>query len=259
MSGIDNVRNFWDLRPCNIKHSNAEFGTVEYFNEVEKRKYFVEPHIPQFAEFAKWNGKKVLEIGCGIGTDAVNFVRAGADYTGIELSQNSLNIAQMRLFQVFNLTGKFYCGNAEELDSFLPIETYDLIYSFGVIHHTPKPHLIVKQLLQYMNEDSEFRLMLYSRDSWKSIMINAGIDQPEAQSGCPIARVYGYSEIANLLSDYVIMSMEKAHIFPYVIEKYVKYEYEVQPWFKAMPEDMFKALEKNLGWHTLIKCRKGLQ
>jgi SAM-dependent methyltransferase len=257
MSGIDIVRNFWDLRPCNIRHSNAEFGTVEYFNEVEQRKYFVEPHIPLFAEFEKWSGKKVLEIGCGIGTDAVNFVRAGADYTGIELSKNSLNIAKRR-FEAFNIKGNFYCGNAEELDSFLPIENYDLIYSFGVIHHTPKPHLIVKQILQYMNNESEFRLMLYARDSWKSMMINAGIDQPEAQTGCPIAKVYGYSEIANLLSDYIIMSIEKTHIFPYVIDKYIKYDYEIQPWFKAMPENMFKTLEKNLGWHTLIKCKKGL-
>jgi hypothetical protein len=44
------------------------------------------------------------------------------------------------------------------------------------------------------------------------------------------------------------------HIFPYVVEKYVKYEYEPQPWFKAMPEHMFKSLEKRLGWHMLIKA-----
>ena len=80
---------FWNLQPCNIKHSNKKVGTKEYFDEVEKKKYFVEPHIPIFAEFPRWKNKKVLEVGCGIGTDAKNFCEAGADYTGMDLSQKS--------------------------------------------------------------------------------------------------------------------------------------------------------------------------
>ena len=70
-NSIDEVRSYWNARPCNIRHSTAPTGTREYFDQVESRKYKVEPHIPNFAEFDKWNGKKVLEIGCGIGTDEV--------------------------------------------------------------------------------------------------------------------------------------------------------------------------------------------
>src|SRR5437899_1589926 len=55
---IDAVRSFWDARPCNIQHSPKAIGTREYFDEVEQRKYFVEPHIPGFADFSRWNGKK---------------------------------------------------------------------------------------------------------------------------------------------------------------------------------------------------------
>jgi len=80
---IDGVRRFCDQRPCNIRHSSEPIGTNVYFDQVEARKYMVGPHIPDFAEFPRWRGKKVLEVGRGIGTEGVNFARAGADYTGV--------------------------------------------------------------------------------------------------------------------------------------------------------------------------------
>lgn len=123
---IGQVRDFWNRRPCNIRHSTKPVGTREYFDEVEARKYFVEPHIPGFAQFERWKGKKVLEIGCGIGTDAVNFAKAGADLTAVDISDRSLEIARQR-FDVYGLSARFYCGNAEELSSFVPVEPYDLI------------------------------------------------------------------------------------------------------------------------------------
>src|SRR5207344_631505 len=72
-ASIQTVQEYWDARPCNIRHSDKPVGSREYFDEVEKRKYFVEPHIPGFAEFARWSGKRVLEVGCGIGTDTISF------------------------------------------------------------------------------------------------------------------------------------------------------------------------------------------
>lgn len=251
---LDTVRDYWNRRPCNLRHGRAPLGTREYFDQVEARKYFVEPHIPGFSQFERWRGKKVLEIGCGLGTAGVSFARAGADYTAIELSDESLKLARQR-FGIYGLNGRFYSGNAEELSSIVPVERYDLVYSFGVIHHSPQPERIVAEVKKYLGPSSEFRLMLYAKNSWKNIMIEAGFDQPEAQSGCPIAYTYSHEEIRELLRDYEILELRQEHIFPYVVEKYVRHEYQRQPWFEAMPPEMFQALERALGWHTLITAR----
>src|ERR1041385_4969391 len=91
---IERVREYWDSRPCNIRHTPLPVGTREYFDQVEARKYFVEPHIPRFAQFERWRGKKVLEIGCGLGTDTVSFARAGAQVPAVDLTENSLEVAR---------------------------------------------------------------------------------------------------------------------------------------------------------------------
>lgn len=255
---IQIVQSYWNARPCNIRHSTQPIGTKEYFDEVEKRKYFVEPHIPGFAQFERWKGKKVLEVGCGMGTDTINFARAGALVTAVDLSDESLKLAKQRA-KVFGLEDKisFYQANAEELTSRVPVEAYDLVYSFGVIHHTPNPSNAIAQMKRYMDPSAELKLMLYAKNSWKNLMIEAGFDQPEAQSGCPIAFTYTADEVRNLLDGFNVLEIKQDHIFPFVIEKYVKYEYEVVPWFSAMPKDMFAALEKSLGWHMLITARLG--
>ena len=252
---IDDVKKFWNDRPCNVRHSKKEVGTKSYFDEVEKKKFFVEPHIKSFSHFNEWNGKKVLEIGCGMATAGINFARYGADYTGVELSKESLELAKKR-FEVYNQRGNFYEGNSEDLSDFLPLDKYHLIYSWGVIHHTPHPEKVINQISNYLAKDGVFKLMIYSSDSWKNYMISIGLDQPEAQYGCPVAYTYTEDEVYELLGDqFDVLSIERDHIFPYQIEPYKKGEYIKEPWFETMPNEMFEVLEKKLGWHLLITAK----
>lgn len=253
---IDEVREFWDARPCNVRHSSKPQGTREYFDEVEQKKFTAEPHIPAFCEFDRWQGRRVLEIGSGIGTMAINFARAGADYTGVELSAESLALTQQR-FEVYGHRGRFYQGNAEHLTDFVPVEPYDLVFTWGVIHHTPNPAQILAEAQNYMKSGTCFKVMVYAHDSWKNYMIQAGHDQPEAQYGCPIAYTYTKQELIDMIGPgFRVISVEQDHIFPFQIEPYKQGRYLKQPWFESMPPEIFRVLEQRLGWHLMITAEK---
>lgn len=265
---IDAVRDYWNARPCNIRHSAQPKGTREYFDEVEARKYLVEPHIPGFAEFGRWNGKKVLEIGCGIGTDTMNFLRGGAQVTSVDLSTESLKMAAERA-EVYGLADRvtFHQANAELLSETVPVEPYDLVYSFGVIHHTPHPERVLDEIRKYVRPGSTIKLMMYYTFSWKVLWILMSYGRfrfwdlkrlvathSEAQTGCPVTYTYGKRELAAMMEarGWRVTDTVVDHIFPYSIPEYVRYEYKRVWYFRWMPRAMFRWLENRLGWHLCL-------
>ena len=272
---LEKVKDYWNTRPCNIRHSTQPFGTWEYFKEVEKRKYFIEPHIPIFAEFPRWKGKKVLEIGCGIGTDTMNFFGNGAHVTTVDLSEESVKITNKRFDVMFKHEPQYtkfnsYIANAEELSNTVPVEEYDLVYSFGVLHHTPHQANAFLEVKKYMGPNSEFKLMVYNKASIKVLQIldectddyTDSLDDiiaysSEAQSGCPITYSYTPKQITSILENlgFEVTKVEIDHIFPYQVPKYVKYEYEVEDYWKDFTPEQFKNLEQKFGWHLLVTAK----
>jgi 2-polyprenyl-3-methyl-5-hydroxy-6-metoxy-1,4-benzoquinol methylase len=265
---IETVQQYWDARPCNMRHSTKQVGSKEYFDEVEARKYLVEPHIPAFAEFERWRGKRVLEVGCGIGTDSINFARAGAELTAVDLSGASLAIARQRA-EVTGVADRitFRQANAEELSSVVDDGPYDLIYSFGVIHHTPHPERALAQMRALAAPGSTLKLMIYHRWSWKVFWILALQERgrfwkadeliakhSEAQTGCPVTFTYTRGEAQELVerNGFRVRKLEVDHVFPYKIDDYVEYRYVKEPYFRWMPERLFRAFERRFGWHLLV-------
>jgi 2-polyprenyl-3-methyl-5-hydroxy-6-metoxy-1,4-benzoquinol methylase len=270
--GIDRVRSYWDARPCNIRHSTQPLGSREYFQEVAARKYRVEPHIPAFADFERWAGTRVLEIGCGLGTTSVGFARAGAEVTGVDLSGASIALAQ-RHAEALGVADRtrFLQADAEHLTDVLAGEQFDLVYSFGVIHHSPHPDRILRQARRLVQPGGELRLMVYNRWSWKVIWIvlrhgrgrfwraaSLVATHSEAQTGCPITYTYTRRSGRALVEDagFTVDGVGVDHIFPYRIADYVEHRYVREWWFRFMPARMFRALERTLGWHLLLRAHR---
>lgn len=265
---IQNIQNYWNHRPCNIQHSNQLIGTKEYFEEIAARKFFVEPHLSTFADFSSMKGKKVLEIGCGIGTVAINFALAGADVTTVDLSEKSIEIAKKNAGAV-GVRDKiqFFQGNAEKLSEFLPKKQYDLIFSFGVIHHTPRPENVVQEFKKYLAPKGKVKVMVYYRYSWKVFWILARYGKfkfwqlskliarySEAQTGCPVTYAYSQKNVRRLMEDkgFCVENIDIDHIFPYRISDYKQYRYIKVWYFRFLPKRVFRFLEKKFGWHLCL-------
>jgi 2-polyprenyl-3-methyl-5-hydroxy-6-metoxy-1,4-benzoquinol methylase len=268
---ITKVSEYWNARPCNIRHSPKPVGTREYYDEVEARKYNVEYHIPQFAQFERWKGKKVLEIGCGIGTDTMSFARAGAHVTAVDLTPKSLEVARQRA-KVFGFEDrvKFIQANAEKLSESVPVEPYDLVYSFGVIHHTPHPERVLDEIRKYIKPESTVKIMVYNRWSWKVLWVlfiygkgqfwkldRLIAEYSEAQTGCPVTYSYSRTDGRRLLEahGFEVTDVMADHIFPYSIPEYVQYRYKMVWYFRWMPRFLFRALERALGWHLCLSAK----
>lgn len=244
---------YWDRQPCNLLNSSEKELNTKYFEDTSRNRYFVEPHVRDFAQFHLYQGKRVLEIGCGIGIDAAEFAKNGAEYVGLDISENSIKIAQTR-FKELGLSGRLIVRNGTNLSN---LGQFDLVYSYGVLHHYPEIEQIVDSVNKVLVENGEFKFMVYARNSWKYAMIQKGLDQFEAQAGCPYAKAYTKEDVYKLLEDkFTVARIRQAHCFMYNVEKYKKGIYELEPYFAVMSEDIREAIKEYLGWHLLVKSIK---
>tara|TARA_B100001057_G_scaffold429647_1_gene455869 strand:- start:347 stop:1147 length:801 start_codon:yes stop_codon:yes gene_type:complete len=251
-------KRYWNRQPCNLNHSKKKFLSKEYFNEISKKRYFVESHIKKFVNFKNYKNKNVLEIGFGIGTDAIEFLKNGAKYNGIELSNKSYDITKKRI-ELFNYSKKSILVNDEAenlLNYFTSKNNFHLIYSFGVLHHSSSLSKCLNIIYKLMNNNTICKIMLYAKNSYKYFLMNENLIRYEAQKGVPVIDFYNQSDIKIIFKKFKIINIEQDFIFPYEIKPYKKNKYVKIDHFKYMNKKIFKTLSKNLGEHLLITLKK---
>jgi SAM-dependent methyltransferase len=170
-SGIRDVQGFWNANPCGSKTVGTEIGSPGFFLDYERHRYATEPYIRELLDLEGVKGKRVVEIGCGMGTDGVQFSQAGAVYTGIDLTPAGASLTY-RNHTLRGLPARAVVSSAEQLG--IASDSVDLVYSHGVIHHTPAIERAVDEIWRILKPGGRVHLMLYHRHSFNyyvSIMV----------------------------------------------------------------------------------------
>jgi len=165
------VREHWDREPCGTRGLEGDDPRARQAR-AEAERYAVDAHIPGFARFTDAAGLKVLEIGVGAGTDFVQWIRNGARATGVDLSPNSLAECRARV-DAMSAEGDpevpLQVADAEHLP--FPDASFDLVYSYGVLHHSPDTAAAIREVLRVLRPGGETRLMIYHVPSWTGLML----------------------------------------------------------------------------------------
>ncbi len=158
------VREYWNQQSCDTQVALAPKFSKEYFEEIEAWRYFDQPYIHSFAQFTRYHGKRVVEVGFGAGSDFTQWLRAGAIASGIDLTPEALQNLTNRI-KAYNLPQpeKIQVSDAENLP--FPDNTFDLGYSFGVLHMTPDTPKAIRELIRVIRPGGEFKIMVYNRHS----------------------------------------------------------------------------------------------
>lgn len=158
------VHEFWNAQSCDTQVARSAQLSKGYFEEIEAFRYLDQPFIHSFAQFTRYHGKRVLEVGIGAGTDFIQWLRAGALASGVDLTEEALKNASHRI-AVYQLPQPEFLKVADAEQLPFAAATFDLGYSFGVLHHTPNTEKAIAELLRVVRPGGELKIMLYNRRS----------------------------------------------------------------------------------------------
>ncbi len=163
----EDIKRFWQASACGEELLLPSLDKSGYQEQADER-YRLEPYIPGFAEFRRWADKDVLEIGVGLGADHQRFVESGARITGIDLTERAIEMTRRRL-RLFQLSSRLETGDAESLN--FDSESFDCVYSWGVIHHTPDTASAVNEIYRVLRPGGTAKIMIYSKWSMVGLML----------------------------------------------------------------------------------------
>lgn len=158
------VQKFWNSEPCGTRY----LGSREDFDEHARVRYLLEPFIPEFAGFEHAAGRRVLEIGVGMGADYLEWLKAGAVASGVDLSSASLERARQRC-AIAGYSSDLNLADAEKLP--FPENTFDIVYSYGVMHHSADPAQCVREARRVLKPGGQLRIMIYHHRSLTGLML----------------------------------------------------------------------------------------
>jgi SAM-dependent methyltransferase len=156
------VRWFWENNPCGAGDVPVEEGGEAFFHALREWRYGGDDFMFDAVGFERTRGMELLEVGCGPGTDLVQFASHGATVTGLDLTVKGIRLARANL-AIHGQTGQVLVGDAERLP--FSDDSFDFVYSWGVIHHTPETEQAAQEIVRVCRPGGRVLVMLYNRNS----------------------------------------------------------------------------------------------
>jgi ubiquinone/menaquinone biosynthesis C-methylase UbiE len=260
------ARQQWTGDPCGAKYGEKyRFATREFFDEVERHRYQeYAPWMPSVMGFNDFSGARLIEIGCGMGTDLLQFARGGAHCTGVDLTPRSIEISRLH-FDLYKMRADFVLTDAERLP--FADESFDVVYSNGVLHHTPGTAQAIREAHRILRPGGIAKVMLYHRHSlyyWSEILLHRGLlrghflrgHSPEeimsryveySSTGArPLVKAYSRRQARELFAPFREVKIE--------VEQMIRKELSLLS--PLVSDNLFRSLSRRLGWNVIITARK---
>jgi len=228
-------------------------GTKAFFDDLDDYRFDKLHYLPKVVDFSAFRGQRLLEVGCGIGTDLARFARGGARVTGVDLAQTAIDLARKN-FELNGLAAEeLRVANGEALP--YPDASFDVVYGHGVIQYTADAPRLIREMHRVLKPGGTGIFMVYNRVSWLNAMsklMKVALEHEDA----PVLKKYSIAEFRELLKPFKAVEI--------VPERFPVKSRLHKGWkgiaFNTIFVGTFNALPKSwvrpLGWHLMAFCKK---
>jgi SAM-dependent methyltransferase len=246
------VRDYWNTRIHDLSITTHPIGTKGFFDELEEYRFDKLQYLPRVVDFGSYRGLRLLEVGCGVGTDLVRFAKGGALVTGIDLSERAVDLCRR------NLAANGVSGDVQVMDGeqmTYSDDTFDVVYAHGVLQYSPNPNAMIGEIHRVLKLGGPAIVMVYNRYSWLNFMskvMHVNLEHDDA----PVFLTFSQPELRELLQPF-----SRCHIvaerFPVPSRlhrgwKALLYNRLFVPAFNLLP----RRLIRPLGWHFIATAIK---
>lgn len=246
------IRRYWNERIHDLEMTSHPVGSREFFADLDEYRFDKLRYLPELVDFGGFRGQRLLEIGCGIGTDLARFARGGADVTGIDLSQTAIDLAGKN-FAHLGLTGDLRVADGEHLP--FPDASFDVVYGHGVLQYAAAPERIIAEAHRVLKPGGHAIFMVYNRVSWLNALskvMKVALEHEDA----PVLKKYSIAEFRALLAPFGDVRLVPER-FPVKSRlhhgwKGVAFNTFFVGTFNALP----RAWVRPLGWHLMAFCTR---
>jgi SAM-dependent methyltransferase len=249
---LADVREYWNEHIHDLEISSHAPGTREFFADLDQYHFEKLHHLPRLIDFSAYRGKRVLDVGCGAGTDLMRFAKAGAIVTGVDISSSAIALARAN-FEQQGQTADLREADGEHLP--FADETFDLVFAHGVVQYTPDGAALVRECHRVLAPGGDAVFQVYNRISWLNALskvMKVALEHEDA----PVLRKYSVGEFRALLRGFRDVR---------IVEERFPVKSRLHGGWKGLLFNTFfvgafntlpRSLVRRFGWHLLAFCRK---